>query len=100
MEETPSPCVSFQEMIVSDDGSLYDQDRSCDPHNDVVVMPFSSGTTGPPKVSTYPSPSTLIQAPVQGVCLTHYNLVANCVQANYPGVMPHAMKNMIGMYNL
>ena len=50
MEEAPSPCVSFQELIVGDDGSLYDQDRSCDPHNDVVVMPFSSGTTGPPKV--------------------------------------------------
>jgi len=79
MDDVPSPCVSFQDMIIGDDGSLYDQDRSCDPHNDVVVMPFSSGTTGPPK----------------GVCLTHYNLVANCMQAKVPGVMPHALKNLI-----
>ena len=35
-----------------------------DPHNDVVVLPYSSGTTGFPK----------------GVMLTHRNLVANLVQ--------------------
>jgi len=79
MEDVPSPCVSFQDLIVSEDGSLYDQDRSCDPHNDVVVMPFSSGTTGPPK----------------GVCLTHYNLVANCMQAKVPGVMPRVLKTIV-----
>lgn len=79
MEETPSSCISFQDLVVGDDGSLYDQDKTCDPHNDVVVMPFSSGTTGPPK----------------GVCLTHYNLVANCIQAKLPGVMPLALKNML-----
>ena len=35
-----------------------------DVHEQVVVLPYSSGTTGLPK----------------GVMLTHYNLVANCVQ--------------------
>ncbi len=35
-----------------------------DLHEQVVVLPYSSGTTGLPK----------------GVMLTHYNLVANCVQ--------------------
>lgn len=35
-----------------------------DVHNDVCVLPFSSGTTGVPK----------------GVMLTHFNLVANVCQ--------------------
>ena len=70
MEDTPADCVSFVEMLVGDDGSLYDEDRSCDPHKEICVLPFSSGTTGPPK----------------GVCLTHYNLVANAAQASHPEV--------------
>ena len=61
MEETPEDCLSFIGMLITDDGSLYQKDYTCDPHNDIVVMPYSSGTTGPPK----------------GVELTHYNMVAN-----------------------
>jgi acyl-CoA synthetase (AMP-forming)/AMP-acid ligase II len=40
-------------------------DVSIDPRRDLVVMPYSSGTTGLPK----------------GVMLTHYNLVANLLQS-------------------
>ena len=40
-------------------------DVAIDPREDVVVLPYSSGTTGLPK----------------GVMLTHYNLVANVLQA-------------------
>ena len=32
---------------------------------------------------------------VQGVCLTHYNLVANCMQAKVPGVMPRVLKTIV-----
>ncbi len=43
---------------------------SIDPRNDLVVMPYSSGTTGLPK----------------GVMLTHYNLVANALQSAVLGL--------------
>ena len=46
------------------------QDEETDVHNDIVVLPYSSGTTGPPK----------------GVALTHYNMVANMAQLNHPDV--------------
>ncbi len=39
-------------------------------HEEVVVLPYSSGTTGPPK----------------GVALTHYNMVANMAQIQHPEV--------------
>ena len=56
-----------------DDDSLYtEQCSSTDVHKDVAVMPYSSGTSGPQK----------------GVCLSHFNMVANTVQALAPGVAP------------
>jgi len=71
MEETPDDCKSFMSMMISDDGSMYkNPGEATDPHKDVVVMPYSSGTTGPPK----------------GVCLTHFNMVANCCQVTSPDV--------------
>ena len=70
MEETPEDCLSFIGMLIVDDGSLYQKDYTCDPHNDIVVLPYSSGTTGPPK----------------GVELTHYNMVANMCQMMHPDV--------------
>jgi len=70
MDETPEDVSSFIQMLITDDGSLYDLDKTCDPHNDIATMPFSSGTTGPPK----------------GVALTHYNLVSNIQQISHPGM--------------
>ena len=52
---------SFDALLTSD-GDV--PDVSIDPANDVVAMPYSSGTTGMPK----------------GVMLTHRNLVANIAQ--------------------
>ncbi len=71
METTPDDCASFMNLLLSDDGSLYDPNAKTDVHNELVVLPYSSGTTGPPK----------------GVALTHYNMVANVTQVMHPGVI-------------
>lgn len=70
MEDKPEDCLSFIDMLIYDDGSLYKRDDGFDPTEDVAVLPFSSGTTGPPK----------------GVQLTHYNIVANLSQIDHPDV--------------
>ena len=71
MEETPEDCKSFMSMMITDDGTMYKiPGEEVNPHEDVAVMPYSSGTTGPAK----------------GVCLTHFNLVANCTQVISPEV--------------
>ena len=70
MEDTPEDCKSFLSMMIEDDGSMYKMEEKVNPHTDVAIMPYSSGTTGPPK----------------GVCLSHYNIVANCVQTTSPEV--------------
>ena len=49
MDETPEDCLSFMQMTIMDDGSKYGDRTDFDPYNDIVVLPFSSGTTGPPK---------------------------------------------------
>ena len=68
MEDKPDDVLSFIEMVIYDDGSLYDADRECNAKEDIVVLPYSSGTTGPPK----------------GVGLTHYNMTSNMAQINHP----------------
>ena len=70
MEETPEDCLSFIGMLLTDDGSLYKKYDNVNPHEDLVVLPYSSGTTGPPK----------------GVELTHYNMVANMCQLMHEDV--------------
>ncbi len=52
-----------------------------DPHEDLIVLPYSSGTTGLPK----------------GVMLTHYNLVANMVQVLNSGVNLQPDERVIGV---
>jgi len=64
MEDTPSDCVPFLDMVLGDDGSLYKGETEVDPHSHIATLPYSSGTTGPPK----------------GVCVSHFNLVANLLQ--------------------
>lgn len=54
-------------------------DVEIDPDNDVVVMPYSSGTTGLPK----------------GVMLTHRNVVANLVQID--AMEPFDMRALLGV---
>ena len=58
-------CISFDQLS-SDDGSLWSELEKLEfhPKQDVVVIPYSSGTTGLPK----------------GVLLTHYNIMANFMQ--------------------
>ena len=59
-------CKSFSD-ILKDDGTAFPANVKLNPKEDVVVMPYSSGTTGLPK----------------GVMLTHYNVVSNLLQFRY-----------------
>jgi len=70
MEDKPEDCLGFIEMVLYEDGSLYESREETNAHEDLVALPYSSGTTGPPK----------------GVSLTHYNMVANMAQLNHPEV--------------
>jgi long-subunit acyl-CoA synthetase (AMP-forming) len=56
-------CQSFSNAL-ADDGKCFPPDITINPKEDVVLLPYSSGTTGLPK----------------GVMLTHHNLVANLLQ--------------------
>ena len=49
---------------MDDDGTLFPENIDYDSHNDVIALPFSSGTTGLPK----------------GVMITSYGTAANIDQ--------------------
>ncbi|XP_068239420.1 uncharacterized protein [Palaemon carinicauda] len=59
--------ITIQELL-KDDGSAFPQNVQIDPKEDIVVLPYSSGTTGLPK----------------GVMLTHHNMVSNMQQIMHP----------------
>ena len=59
-----SECRSFSGLL-SDDMSLFPTHVNVNAREDVVCIPFSSGTTGLPK----------------GVMLTHYSITANVLQS-------------------
>ena len=65
-------CISLDAMLRDEDGSLYVSRSPTDVHKEVAVMPFSSGTTGPPK----------------GVLLSHFNMVAAGAQMLSPAFCP------------
>ncbi|XP_046456759.1 4-coumarate--CoA ligase 3-like [Daphnia pulex] len=62
--------ASIEDMF-QDSGDLFDENIDIIPSEDIFVLPFSSGTTGPPK----------------GVMLTHSNLCSNMAQVGHPGTM-------------
>ena len=54
---------SFSDYL-KDDGKAFPASVDVNPKEDVILLPYSSGTTGLPK----------------GVMLTHYNVVSNLLQ--------------------
>jgi len=56
---------SLSKLVLSDDGSMFRFYEPIDWKNEIVFLPYSSGTTGLPK----------------GVMLTHYNMVVQALIA-------------------
>ena len=53
--------------LIQDDGKCFPDNLDWDTQEDIVVLPFSSGTTGKPK----------------GVLISHHNLVMNIDQTRF-----------------
>ncbi|XP_071079909.1 uncharacterized protein [Haliotis cracherodii] len=67
--------------LMKDDGAALPQNVNVNPKDDVLLLPFSSGTTGLPK----------------GVMLTHHNCVANLKQIRKPLTVDQGNDNFIGV---
>jgi acyl-CoA synthetase (AMP-forming)/AMP-acid ligase II len=52
------------DLLMDDDGKAFPENVDINPKEDVLVLPYSSGTTGLPK----------------GVMLSHHNVIANVEQ--------------------
>uniref|UniRef100_A0ABM0MT63 4-coumarate--CoA ligase 1-like n=1 Tax=Saccoglossus kowalevskii TaxID=10224 RepID=A0ABM0MT63_SACKO len=70
-DESMEGCRSFVADLMEDDGSAFPINVRINPAEDVVALPYSSGTTGLPK----------------GVMLTHRNMVCNLHQMRTPGIL-------------
>ncbi|XP_077991029.1 uncharacterized protein LOC144445364 [Glandiceps talaboti] len=66
-DEHVDGCIPFS-TFMKDDGSAFPTNIKINPKEDVVFLPYSSGTTGLPK----------------GVMLTHHNLISNMEQTTKP----------------
>ncbi|XP_077991028.1 uncharacterized protein LOC144445363 [Glandiceps talaboti] len=66
-DEHVDGCIPFS-TFMKDDGSAFPTDIEINPKEDVVFLPYSSGTTGLPK----------------GVMLTHHNIISNIEQQTKP----------------
>ncbi|XP_077991405.1 uncharacterized protein LOC144445653 [Glandiceps talaboti] len=62
-DEHVDGCIPFS-TFMKDDGSAFPTDIKINPKEDVVILPYSSGTTGLPK----------------GVMITHHNIISNVEQ--------------------
>ncbi|KAG1687954.1 putative 4-coumarate--CoA ligase 3 [Nymphon striatum] len=86
IEETLHNCTKIREIFVfgsyeqftpfadllADSGSRFDMYKGTNPRQDILFLPYSSGTTGLPK----------------GVMLSHYNIIANLEQLSAKGTFP------------
>ncbi|ESO93533.1 hypothetical protein LOTGIDRAFT_232607 [Lottia gigantea] len=72
-------CRPVSELL-KDDGTMF-PDVSIDPKNDILILPYSSGTTGLPK----------------GVMLTHHNCIANLYQVKLAVDIKQGVDRFLGI---
>ncbi|CAH1783073.1 unnamed protein product [Owenia fusiformis] len=68
-------------QLMDDDRSAYTENIEIDTNNDLLALPYSSGTTGLPK----------------GVMLSHYNIISNIEQLRQPYMMGYDNETFLGV---